>query len=674
MIRWIVQIWIGFLLCGVLNFEAFAQSNDSLRILQQVEVTARRNTKLKVLQSQSIDSLTLKQTENLNLSDLLSEHTHVFVKNEGRGALSTVSLRGTSSSHTDVKWNGISLKSPMFGEVDFSLVPVFLVDEMNVFQGGSSISQGVGGIGGTISLNNKADWQNRFNLLWRQDYGSFRSMNQYLKLSFGNSKIQSKTRIFYNYSENNFPFINKNIAQLDQNGQLVYPKQKNTFADYRLMGLLQELYFRIGPKGNLSLRYWGQTNNRGLPRLNTYEGDDFSNISRTEGTNHRMVAQYEHIGSWQRIEIQTALSSEHLTYYMKNFVGGNGYQVALYTDGQALSNLNQARYEFNFLSTTKLSATLDYQYSQAQSNDTIHHQSYDAIRHETVLGFQWQQSYYKSLKSILIFKQQIIDKHLVPSVYMAGIEYALDSASKHLIKISLAKNIKNPSLNDLYWMPGGNPLLKPEQAIIADLQMSNALVWLNRQVDLQTGVYYSQITDWILWLPNPMGYWSPENVQKVQSSGLYSSIKWQGKLGHFFKYTHKFNYALTSSINQTENSILGTQSYGKQLPYIPKHTFNYNLRLDFKGYFFNYQHVSYSERFTSSSNDAARRDWLYPYFMNGLSLGKSLAWHSLYGEIQFKIENLFDETYRSVLGRAMPGRNYWITLIFKIEKKHLEHI
>jgi len=279
MIRWIVQIWIGFLLCGVLNFEAFAQSNDSLRILQQVEVTARRNTKLKVLQSQSIDSLTLKQTENLNLSDLLSEHTHVFVKNEGRGALSTVSLRGTSSSHTDVKWNGISLKSPMFGEVDFSLVPVFLVDEMNVFQGGSSISQGVGGIGGTISLNNKADWQNRFNVLWRQDYGSFRSMNQYLKLSFGNSKIQSKTRIFYNYSENNFPFINKNIAQLDPNGQLVYPKQKNTYADYRLMGLLQELYFRIGPKGNLSLRYWGQTNNRGLPRLNTYEGDDFSNIS-----------------------------------------------------------------------------------------------------------------------------------------------------------------------------------------------------------------------------------------------------------------------------------------------------------------------------------------------------------------------------------------------------------
>ena len=125
------------------------------------------------------------------------------------------------------------------------------------------------------------------------------------------------------------------------------------------------------------------------------------------------------------------------------------------------------------------------------------------------------------------------------------------------------------------------------------------------------------------------------------------------------------NYAYTQSLNYGDTLVWGGDSYGKQLPYIPVHSGNIFVSFKLKGYFINYTHNSYSERFTTSSNDISKRDWLYPYFMNNLNLGKDFSIKKMKFSVQFKIYNLFNEEYRSVLGRPMPGRNYLLTLSFR---------
>jgi len=81
--------------------------------------------------------------------------------------------------------------------------------------------------------------------------------------------------------------------------------------------------------------------------------------------------------------------------------------------------------------------------------------------------------------------------------------------------------------------------------------------------------------------------------------------------------------------------------------------------------FFIYQYNAYSERFTTSSNDLTRRHRLYPYFMNDISAGNSFHLKRVDLSLELKVNNLFNETYHTVLYRPMPGRNY--QLILKIQ-------
>ena len=45
-----------------------------------------------------VDTTVLQDKRSLSLSDLLSENTSVFIRNNGRGALATASFRGTSTA------------------------------------------------------------------------------------------------------------------------------------------------------------------------------------------------------------------------------------------------------------------------------------------------------------------------------------------------------------------------------------------------------------------------------------------------------------------------------------------------------------------------------------------------------------------------------------------------
>ena len=133
--------------------------NDTVR-LESIQINGKRITKNSIETRSEIDSITLAKSGTVRLSELLSQNTPIFVKEYGRGAMATVSFRGTAPSHTKVSWNGLELNSPMLGMVDFSLIPVYFTDNVKLLHGSSSLSQSAGALGGTILLENKPDWNN----------------------------------------------------------------------------------------------------------------------------------------------------------------------------------------------------------------------------------------------------------------------------------------------------------------------------------------------------------------------------------------------------------------------------------------------------------------------------------------------------------------------------------
>ena len=82
-----------------------------------------------------IDKVELNRNATRTLSELLQEGTSLQIKSMGQGAQSTISFRGTSSNHTQVLWNGISINSPQLGCFDFSQVPVYFLDRKRVVYG-----------------------------------------------------------------------------------------------------------------------------------------------------------------------------------------------------------------------------------------------------------------------------------------------------------------------------------------------------------------------------------------------------------------------------------------------------------------------------------------------------------------------------------------------------------
>ena len=118
MSRWLLLVSL-LVLPRLLQAQA---APDTTVALPEVEVEADRaggqtaEGRLTVLGPEAIEA-TAAQT----VADVLEARTGLFVKRYG-GGLATLSLRGTSSTHTLLLLDGLRIADPQSGQVDLSLL------------------------------------------------------------------------------------------------------------------------------------------------------------------------------------------------------------------------------------------------------------------------------------------------------------------------------------------------------------------------------------------------------------------------------------------------------------------------------------------------------------------------------------------------------------------------
>lgn len=614
-----------------------------------------------------VDYIVMKEKMNVSLSELLSENTTVFIKNHGRGALATASFRGTAASHTQVTWNGMNINSPMTGTVDFSLIPVYIIDDLNLKYGAASIMDNSGGLGGSINIANTADWNNRFNIKYLQGIGSYSTFDEFLQIGWGKSNIQLKTRIYHNYSKNDYTYLNRSILNYNPiTGDYENPIDTNSNANYTKYGLLQEVYFKPNNKNIVSAKYWFQNADRTIPRATSYEGPDNSNLNNQADQHHKLVAEWARYGKKSKLHLQSGYYYENLLYTLMNNVIGVGLIPAIYSKSNQQGIVNKFSYKYDFRKDFTIDASINANYFMVNSVDTVKNTGYSNNRPEFSASIGLSKSFWKRLNLNLILKQDYIDSGFTPFVPYFGFNYKILKGKSLYLKGNISRNYHYPSLNDLYWQPGGNPDLLPENGL--SFEVGSEYLYYKDKFKIQSELTFfrNDIDNWIVWLPSYRGYWEPMNINKVLSQGVELDLKIHFGLR---KWNFKIagSYAYTSSKNYGDPSVWGDESYGKQLVYVPLHSGNVLVNIEYKGFYITYQHNSYSERFTTSSNDVTRRDWLYPYFMNDLFFGKEFNFNKITVSAEFKIYNLFNETYHSVLYRPMPKRNYMLQLLFKMK-------
>jgi outer membrane cobalamin receptor len=659
---------------------------DSVFRIKEVAVVSQRIfVKEQAGMKQSrVDTVVLRDKANLSLSQLLSENTPVFIKEHGRGALATASFRGTAASHTQVNWNGININDPMAGMVDFSLIPVYVIDDLNLKHGAASLADRSGGLGGSINIGNRVDWQNRFGIKYMQGIGSYSTFDEFLSFGFGGPRFQSSTRLYHNYSANDFTFINRGIANVDpETGGITHPLDTNDNAAYTRYGILQEFYFRPNMKNRLSLKWWGQAADRSIPRATSYEGPDNSNLNRQQDVDHKVVADWKHYAATGRLMLRSGYSGKQLDYSLQNQVPGAGLVPAIYSESLQHSFLNTLSYSHDFSSVFSAEGRVDADYHDVVSRDTVSGSGYDRSQSEFSAFLSLRRSFAERVNVNIMLRQDWTDWERAPLVPYLGFDFRVLKGEDLILKGNIARNYSVPSLNSLYWQPGGNPDLQPEEGLSYELGVEYQAVLGGgggrgggrgggggfarggHLLTTELTAYRSDISNWIIWIPSFKGYWEPQNIRRVLARGLEFTVQLQGSLGPV-SYKTAGTYAYARSTNYGDPLVWSDESYGKQLPYIPVHSGNVMVNFSWRGFFLTWQHNSYSERYTTSSNDLTRRDWLYPYFMNDLIAGKDFRWNKVSFTAEFKVYNLFDETYHSVLYRPMPGRNYLLMLMIKL--------
>lgn len=611
-----------------------------------------------------IDSVSMIKALTANLSELVSQNTPVFIKEYGRGAMATASFRGTAPSHTQVSWNGIDLSSPMLGMVDFSTIPVYFTDNVSLLYGSASLSEKSGALGGTIKLQNNADWQNHFSGRVLTGIGSYGTTDEFLRINLGNKKLQFQSRGYYNHSNNDYLFTNKFNADIDPiTGKYIYPRQRNLNAGYKNYGTLQELYYRPDERNILTFRYWYQHNDRSLPKLLTNESG--TNINRQIEDAHRVLAEWKNWGEKGTLTISSGLNIQLMKYWLKTKVFGSQDKFVINSDSRSASWFNKIRYNYNLRKDLSFIAGIDADLHQVKSWNTPQNDEpsgYDKSRSENSVFIQLSKNFGEKFAANIIGRQNFIDGHRVPFIPSAGLEYRPLTDRQFFIKTNIARNYHEPSLNDLYYIPGGNPELKSEKGGTADIGTGYSGSIGKTTFHLALNGYVSRIENWIIWLPSPRGYWEPFNMKKVDASGLEFNTGFNGTILNF-RYQFNGNYAYTRSINRDEPQNWADESIGKQLPYIPIHSANILADISRAGFHLTWLWNYYNKRYTTTSTDKeSKLGVIYPYIMNSLCLGKEIISNKQKFDIELRIFNLFNEDYRTVLQLPMPGRNYSLLL------------
>ncbi len=634
---------------------------DSIFELKAVAITKIQTNDNNIgAHTSQINSTILESGITQSIGTLLSDNSLIYIKSMGQGGMATSSFRGTSSNHTQVNWNGININPISNGSFDFSQIPTFFVDEVSLYHGSNYLKNGTGALGGSINLTNTHNFTiwDKTGLHGRAlgELGSNGTYTGGLMTSYTNSKIHSKTRLYYQQSDNNFKY-----EYSFRPGTTTTQRRKN--ADYDQWGVMQEVQYKISKENNLSANVWFTDNRNNLPQPIFVQEEDFDSYSeRQRVKNLRSVIKYNGKNNKSDYSFSAAYLFSDYKYrlwqpkmsndaFSKNkahtIIGKGDYNYQL-NPGLSIGGAFSYRYDLLHIDNLSKRDTSNYLVLSSKHRNTVTLQA----------NLLWQ------ISRPLAFNMQVMteqnDDKFMPT-FSAGINYELIK-DRLYIQSSTAYNYHYPTLNDHYWIPGGNEDLRPEKGFSYDATI-NYMTDIDKPFYFKGSVtyYITTVRDWILWIRRGSFIASPENIHKVLAHG--AEIMTETSL-HTGSLWHRlfFNYAYSSTEKQSGSERFeGDFSTHKQLPYIPIHKFNARYILRLQNFMFGYGMAYTGKRYTSTDQQNSTPS----YLIHDTEISYNLRFKQNKSlQLKVRVDNLFDEFYESTEYYPLPLRSWYVSAQF----------
>ncbi|WDF47981.1 TonB-dependent receptor [Chryseobacterium sp. KACC 21268] len=548
-----------------------------------------------------------------SLSDVLRFQSNIYIKENGRGATSSPSFRGTGAQRTAFVWNGINVNSIFLGQGDINNLNLLSYENVGIKFGGGSVIYGSGAIGGSVHLNNTLDFDKGVHGSLFSEYGSFGTLNSFIKTKFSNEKLSFSFSANHSKSDNDYEVPEKKF--INRNGQ------------YQNTGF------------NLGLAYKITENNEFYWQTQHYDSDQHYPIFDENQTKPKYLVQtFRSLAGWKshsnklKNDLKLVYLEDNFQYFgdinKAKSSGGTGKQYIVRND---LDYFVSNKSSFNLIS--------EYQYNQGEGYQSgIQNPKRNQVNLSLLYSNKKLAKFYWELGG----KYDFVEGYESPFLFSASGKYKV--SDWYQTSINISRNFKAPTFNDLFWTPGGNPDLRAETSYQAE--MSHYFSYQNFKLGITP--YFIKMKDMIQWVPMTPAVWSPINVDKVDFYGLETELSFNKNWTNQ-KLNSQISYSYTKAIDQETKN---------QLSYVPIHQINFNTNYQYKIFGIFFQALYNSKRFTNNTESNSLEDFLV--------LNAGINFNPIKNiQVGFKVNNIANQIYETVNYYFMPKRNYAVNLTLK---------
>ena len=624
--------------------------------IQEVGEVIVNQTVFQYSRNSSMNANEIEELSPVDIGDVLMKISGVNLKSYGSlGGLKTVSMRGLGTNHSAIVKDGFVINNTQTGQVNLGQIEVD-----NVVGVVSSVGERYATIlpisaqisGSTFLLKTFENTFSSDTLQIRSSvkYGSFNQQFAYLGAKYQpNNWFFSATGSFRK-SDGNYDYAYKNGSIHVEDERL-----NNDYQDFNV-GV------SIGHKwksNSFRLGYKHTEIDQGLPgavilynatqdeRMTTNDHSFFGDINLNGKKSILRIYANGRLNDLRYTD-PTFLNTSggiDVTYFNRNITGG----ISIATDPKRHVTFNGGT-EFILSDLT-------------ENGDNFDHPT--RLHNVSLLGTCFKA---ESFKIITQLSSQLILEDNPNGLSGANhfrvnpfVSIEQQGNGKMKLKQSLwyRNSFRMPSFNELYYNNIGNNLLKPEDANQLNYGVSFKPIDEKLSIFVRSNVYFNRVKNKIVAIPTKnLFVWSMQNVGTTNIYGFEIILDANYQLAKNWKSTITGNYSYQRTIDVTDKD---SPTYKNQIAYIPLHTVNLDLQLDYRKTGIRFSNYYISERYSLNENVIANR--VEEFLISDLTVFYRFQLkngHKL--KVQFTAKNIFDQSYSYIRSFAMPGRNYLISI------------
>jgi vitamin B12 transporter len=572
----------------------------------------------------SISSEDIERAGSSSLPELLQRQPGIEISNlGGPGKVSTIGIRGTSSTHSIILVDGIRLSAATSGFSAIEHIPLSQIEKIEIVRGPASSLYGQDAIGGVIQIFTKKGVDG-FKPYVGIGYGSYNTSNFQSGVRAGNNQTTYSINFSTINSDGFSAFVPNpanaaNSINLDKDG-------------YKNYSLSSSLSHKINQDYEIDLQYF-------LSKGKNQFDNRFANFSPSFHGNYRNEIKLETYAANIKGQINKIWqSSIKLSQSIDKYVDLQKNNKDTYLDEDGVTDLYKTTQDQlswqNNIALQKGSFNFIYDFLKQKIKTTDLYEKTQRINHGFMVGYNLLENNHNFQANLRKDFNSAYDDAVTGNL---GYAYALNS--NWTFASSYGTAFVSPSFNYLYALSStyayGNPNLKPEKS----KNIEASLRYKDDSGSMSLTIFQNKIDDLIIYdSANAIEFsrTNTTNINKALIEGL--TISGDQFLGHF-----QIKGSLTSHAAKNEDTDL----------YLPRRAKTFgNINLN---YYIGYWNVGIEESFSDKRFD----DKANMVKLSGYALTNIVADYKINDKLKLnvRLNNVFDKDY-SLAAEGASGFKY----------------